>query len=163
MAYFTEAHPEEKRLFYQEALAHVGKQDKYSLYDYLDQLDEVETKPLWKHLLFLVLPPAAACLLFVWPEAVLVLLLVCIGSVLTYFPAKRRIEPYIQSFRVLLQLMAAGRRITDASKDALFSKQKEELRDVLKDLAPFARGSFLLTRGSSVMSSNPRRCCGIIC
>ncbi|MBO5564076.1 MAG: hypothetical protein J5935_00480 [Lachnospiraceae bacterium] len=155
VSYFEDPSHEQERLRLEMCFARAGRSDKYSLYDYLDHLDTLGERPLMKHLPFLILPVLALLLMFASSQAVLLLIAVFAFSLISYYPEKRKIEPYIVSFRYLLRLMNSADEIVKTEDGSVFAKEKQILREKTKALSSFRRGSFLLSRGDGFASGNP--------
>ena len=95
---------EDERLQMQYAFAKLGRTGKYSIFQYVKWLDAVKEKPLWSFWLKWILYIVAIALLFVnVPVGVVALILVIMFFLVTYFNAKKEIEPYLISFAYLLR------------------------------------------------------------
>ena len=155
LAYFANQAHEEERVRYELSFLKAGRSDKYSLYDYLDHLDTLGERSFTRHLPFIILPLAAILLMSVFTEAVLLVIGVFAFAVITYYPEKKKIEPYIVSFRYLLRLMQGAEDILRIPDNPVFTQERAVLKKELSSLSSFAKGSFLLVRGDGFASGNP--------
>lgn len=149
---------EEQRVYLQLRMAKLGYMGKYSLYDYLENLDYLGERSNRKAhicnaliLLFVILIPFQ---LFVSLCGIAVLL---IYNIMRYFKEKGEIEPYIISFRYLLKLMnVCGEleKIPLEDADAVRG-EIEEMSRSRKKLQGISRGASLLLSGGGVIGGNP--------
>ena len=137
------------------SLGHTGA---YSLYDYLDRLDELGERSNTREILQLILPFAMIGVMFWNTRVGLILLLISLAAnVITYFQGKSRISPYLACFRYLLRLLKCADRLSvvlQKSDPALYRKEIEALNRGREALSSFRRGSSMLMAGSA-SSGNP--------
>lgn len=140
--YFTEH--EKERIRFQEIFHKLGRTGKYSVYDYLGNLEELGERKNLKHWIadFLFLPAIALCCVRPLPGLLLIAVLV-IRNVTVYFREKAEIEPYIVSFSYVLRLLEAAESLAEADVEEC-RKETEELREAGKKFVRFKRGSFWL-------------------
>lgn len=144
----------EKRLAMQTALHDMGRTGKYSIYDYINNLDAVDAGMLkGDYLLLAVYVIAIAAFVFNTAFGGLVLFAALFYGGLSYFSRKRKIEPYIISFAYVIRLINGARGIA-ALKDERIAKETEGLRGLVKEMAAFGRFSSLVMSASSG-SGNP--------
>ncbi|MBR1931089.1 MAG: hypothetical protein IJ833_06400 [Lachnospiraceae bacterium] len=104
IVYFSEH--EEERVKVQLLMNRLGFVGKYSLYDYLDQLDYLGSRSNRKHLVADVLFLPLIGLLFVdVPMALLGMAVLIVYNITTYFGEKKLIDPYIVSFSYIMRLL----------------------------------------------------------
>ncbi|MFR6054991.1 MAG: hypothetical protein ACLUH9_13795, partial [Waltera sp.] len=119
-------------------LGHLGK---YSLYDYLDNLDylgELPTVRLLGNLLYLPF----LLLLFVQPAMGTIGIVLCmLWHIMTYFREKKVIEPYIISFAYVLRLIDVCEEL-EKQKIPVYRRELDELREALKSLRELRRGAY---------------------
>lgn len=102
---FFGEHPE-TRVRVQLAANRLGHTGKFSLYDYLDNLDLLGERSSRKHLLMdLLFLPLIGLLWVNFPLAVLGIVVLIVYNILTYFREKGEIDPYIASFSYIMRLM----------------------------------------------------------
>ncbi len=104
VGFFAE-HPDE-RVKVQMQMNKLGHTGKFSLYDYLDNLDYLgersNRKSLIQDLLFL---PFLALLWVDFPIGILGLVALMVYNITTYFKEKNEIDPYITSFAYIMRLL----------------------------------------------------------
>ena len=104
ICFFME-HPDQ-RLKVQLAARKLGYTGKYSLYDYLDNLDLLGERSSRKHILCDVLFLPLIGLLWVnFSTAILGIAVLVIYNIVSYFKEKGEIDPYITSFSYIMRLM----------------------------------------------------------
>lgn len=152
---FFREHTDE-RVKIQYKMSRLGHTGKFSLYDYIDNLDYLGERNNRKHILldFLFLPLIA--LLFVNLSVALAgIAILIVYNITSYFKEKKEIDPYIVSF-------AYVNRLTDACEELLklsvpvCNQEWEKMRGALQRLRGMQRGSFWVLAGSrSAASGNP--------
>lgn len=150
---FFGGHPEE-RVRFQFCMDRLGYTGKYSLYDYIDNLDYLGERNNRKHLLqdLLFLPLFALC----WVQFPLgltgIILLICY-NIASYFKEKGAIEPYIISFAYVIRLLG----VCDELEKTGLSECREELEQIhlhKKKLQAMRRNSFWVMNSSSARGGN---------
>ncbi len=105
MIQFFGSHPDE-RVQVQLHASRLGYMGKYSLYDYLDNLDLLGTRSNKKHILLdLLFLPFIGLLWVKFQVGIMGIVLLTIYNILTYFKEKSEIDPYITSFSYIMRLM----------------------------------------------------------
>lgn len=144
----------EKRLVVQTALHDMGRTGKYSIYDYINNLDAVDAGMIkGDYLLLAIYAVAVAAFVFNTTAGGLILLAALFYGGLSYFSKKRKIEPYIISFSYVIRLIDGAREIA-ALKDDKIEREAKELKGLVKEMAAFGRFSSLVMSASSG-SGNP--------
>ncbi|MBR5360556.1 MAG: hypothetical protein IK123_06675, partial [Lachnospiraceae bacterium] len=142
------------RLAMQIALHDMGRTGKYSIYDYINNLDAVDAGMLkGDYVLLSVYVIAIAAFVFNTAVGGLILFAALFYGGLSYFSRKRKIEPYIVSFAYVIRLINGAKGII-ALKDDRIIKETEELKRLVKEMAGFGRFSALVMSASSG-SGNP--------
>ena len=154
------AKEEDQRVYVQILMAKLGYMGKFSLYDYLDNLDYLGERNNKKAILLdLAFIPCIAIMPFFFSYGLIALVALMIFNVTTYFKEKNEIEPYIVSFQYVLKLLdAAGRleKLPRNEKEETLEKILEDVRKTCKELEPLRRGSFWVVSGNgSLGGSNP--------
>lgn len=141
---------EDVRVELQVLFAKLGTTGKYSLYDYLDYLDDLECKKnLPEHLINLTLLLLVGVLF--WNVSIGLLLLVCwfIWRCITYFQAKAGIESYLTSFTYIIRLIEAGKLLLKMGPDKKEASpiwvEAEAVRENIRNLDGMKTGYDLLT------------------
>lgn len=148
-------HPKE-RVDIQRILQEMGRNGKYSLYDYLEMLDKVKDRPLYRDLPAILLPLLSGVLMAAWNVQIgLICLLVSFGyNMVSYFRIKSGINPYLTTFRYVLRLLSCGSLIADRDIP-IYSDQCSVMRQSAAEFADFRRGSGILLRDTMGASGNP--------
>lgn len=148
-------HPDE-RVEVQLALAELGYTGKYSIYDYLDQLDSLGKRSNVRHYLAdgILLPLFVLC--FVKPSlGLLGLSTVIVYNFISYFKEKNEIDAYIISFSYVMRLLKCADRI-GKMKNTCFEEERAVLDTCRKSMPRFRRGSFwLMSAGRMSGSGSP--------
>ena len=139
---------EETRVRIQLLTKRLGYLGKYSLYDYLDNLDYLgersNHKIVWGNLMYLPF----VLLLFVQPAIGTIGIVVCmLWHILTYFREKKVIEPYIISFAYVLRLLDVCEEL-EKQKIPVCQTELDELREALKSLRELKHGSYWVMAGN---------------
>lgn len=144
---------EQERVGVQRILQGLGRGSKYSVYDYLDLLDSLKDRGIAADLPTLFLPAVSIGIMFVSPPVGILCLLGSFAfNMVTYFSAKRAIEPYLFTFRYVLRLLECARSLLE-EPFPFYDKEREEMEKARKALAGFSMGSGLLMRNSGGISS----------
>ena len=139
---------EDTRVRIQLLMKRLGHLGKYSLYDYLDNLDYLGDRSNRKILVGNLLYLPFAGLLFVQPAVGSIGIVVCmLWHILTYFREKKVIEPYIVSFAYVLRLVDVCEEL-EKQKIPVYEKELGELRKALKSLRELRRGSYWVMAGN---------------
>ena len=100
------------RINAQRILQQLGRNSRYSLYDYLDLLSSLKERSPVKELYAVLLPAVSLGIMIVRPSAgILCLLLSFAVNIVTYFRVKREIDPYLYTFRYVVRLLYCGRKL----------------------------------------------------
>ena len=137
-------------------LQQLGRNSRYSLYDYLDLLSGVKERSAGKELYAVLLPAVSLGIMVVHPSAgILCLLLSFAFNIVTYFRVKREIDPYLYTFRYVVRLLHCGRKLA-AEPFPHYEAEKEVMRSADRSLKGFLRGSGILLRGNGgISAANP--------
>lgn len=168
---FFRAHPEE-RVAYQFIFSKLGRTGKFSIYDYLDYLDELGQRSNLQDYLLICLLLASICFMFVnMPLGLAAFVFVLVSNNVSYFRVKEEIDPYITSFAYVFRVLEAVKELqaqrshfqkngsskTDFAKteesDAL-SREFETLKKCGGTMVSFKRGSFLVMSGGRMSGAN---------
>ncbi|MBQ9612348.1 MAG: hypothetical protein IJV14_07130 [Lachnospiraceae bacterium] len=153
---FSRKENEEARLSIQEILYRLGSTGDFSLYDYLDLLDTLEGRRNLIHILALVLPFfAVASMYFSTQVGIVLLIFVICWNISTYFREKRKIDPFLISFKYLLRLLTCAEEIAGVkTDDPALKNEQAKLRSLAGALRGFKAGS-AITMSSSAYTGNP--------
>ena len=132
----------EEYLDVQRILQGLGRASRYSVYDYLDLLDSLEDRGIAADLPALVLPAVSLGIMFVSPPVGLCCLLGSFAlNMITYFRAKRAIEPYLFTFRYVLRLLECARALL-AKSFPFYDKEREKTGKARKAMSGFSCSAF---------------------
>lgn len=154
VSYFMEHVDERVKVQYRmKKLGHTGK---YSLYDYLDNLDILGERSNRKHIILNLLFLPFIMVAFVnLPIALTGLAFLICYNIVTYFKEKNEIDPYITSFAYVVRLMLECENLLQIKIPAC-ENEWEKIRTNVKELKAVRRGSFwLFSSNRSVSSGNP--------
>lgn len=146
-----------ERVELQLLLRKLGYTGKFSLYDYIDNLDFLGERSNTKHILMNILLAVMICLIpFVGTPAVFGLVIVVIANIVSYFKEQGEIDPYIISFSYIMRLIAVGEKVSKLNHSVLES-ELAKVREQVANLRNMKRGSFWVFSGgkAAVASSNP--------
>ena len=152
---FFEEHADE-RVKIQYLMHQLGHSGKYSLYEYMDNLDFLGERSNKKHIFMnLLFIPALILMPFQFTIGLMSLLGLIIYNILTYFKEKGEIEPYIVSFSYVMRLF----NICEKLKKINVPVCEEEWKLLEKHCVPLRKmkkGSFLVfSMSNSIHSGNP--------
>ena len=155
MISFFREHPDE-RVACQYVFSRLGGTGKFSIYDYLDYLDQLGVRSNLSHYASLALLLGAIGMMFAnLPMGLLLLVCVLIYNNITYFRVKNEIDPYITSFAYIFRLLDASKGIK-LPKNGVFQKEMEQLKKSSAAMGSFKRGSMLImSQGRMSGSGNP--------
>ena len=150
--FFTEH--EKERHDVQSAFYSLGRTGKYSIYEYLEYLDNLGERRNFKYVFFDLLLFVCIGLMFLSPIYGIVLLLVVLcHNIIVYFKEYKQIEPYITSFRYVRRLLECVEQIKSMQLPA-FSGEQVKLTECYQRLKNFRRSSYLVL-SSAKGNSNP--------
>ena len=119
----------------------LGRTGKYSLYEYLDFLEDLGPRSNGKQILLDLLVVAAVIAMFFWPrQGMFVLICLLAYLISSYLKEKGAIEPYLISFQYVLRTMAAAREICRQDIREL-SEENGRLLEYLKQLKELKAGA----------------------
>lgn len=135
---------EEDRVVCQTLFKKLGGTGKFSIYDYLDYLDNLGERGSGKHYLALLLIAVSIAVIFVnLPLGLFLLALAFIRNIISYFKVKNEIDPYITSFAYIFRLLNLADDLADR-RIAILSEENRSLKEAVGRFSGFKRGSFLL-------------------
>ena len=128
------------RLKLQMQFASMGKNERYSLYDYLDFADTLKKIPsLPYHFIAPLLVVAAVALIIFMPSVgIMAAIAVIVVNMTWYFKTKNVIQPYMTSLKYILKDMKAAEKIL-AMKLSVCEERQEEMKTALSGLKTFKK------------------------
>lgn len=145
---------ETDRLKLQLALHEMGYTGKYSMYDYLNNLDTLGERNNKKDILVdLLFIPAAGMLFWQIGYGIALIFVLILYNLITYFKEKSIIEPYITCFAYVFRVLNEVDAIK-AVPCSCIDEEKEKLLFYKKKFGKFKRFSSLIM-SKSRMTGNP--------
>lgn len=131
----------------------LGRCGKFSIYDYLDYLDNLGTRSNLSHYLSLVLLLGSIASMFInLPMGLVFLVCVLIYNNVSYFKIQKEIEPYIVSFAYVFRLLDAVDSLKGHRIDLLKS-ELDKLREYRNTMKLFKAGSYIVMSGARMTGS----------
>lgn len=153
ITYFMEN--EDARLYLQMLYHTIGKTGKYSIFDYLDYVEQVKVNGNTRQILMICLIVASIVVCFFHSGIGIVLLVsLLIGNILSYFEEKKEVEPYLYSLAYVQKLLDACKKLCSVKLDILEESQRE-LKENLKQFRDFSANSMWIHMGSGNMTGSP--------
>lgn len=135
---------EEERIRLQLLLKRLGRMEKYSLYQYLEQLDDLGKRGNTKHIVGNLFYVLSALLFYGNTSLGLVAMMLTIAvNIGGYLKEKSEVEPYISSFAYILSLMKVSGSIRELQWPVI-SHEKERILAACDKLKKFSRGSSIV-------------------
>ncbi|MBQ8597284.1 MAG: hypothetical protein IJ409_05805 [Lachnospiraceae bacterium] len=147
---------QDERVALQVIFAKLGRIRKFSIYDYLDFLNDLGVRSNLPHYIPFGLILVAIAVMFV-NVSIGMLLLICvlIYNNISYFKIKSEVDPYITSFSYIFRLIEAVDSVRKRKISVLEQEQKR-LKACSSSMTGFRTGSFLLmSSGRMSGSGNP--------
>ena len=140
---------DELRQRFQIIFSRIGRRIRYSIYDYIEYLDNAEGFSNTKHFVMLGLMALTVAFCFVnFTGGFIALILLMLVNIVLYFKEKNDTEPYLATYSYILKVINATE---------LF--EKENIPDLSDDLIKMKEATAKLkgfTRGSSILMSSQR-------
>ncbi len=138
---FFEEHADE-RVKIQLAARKLGYTGKYSLYDYLDNLETLGERSNRKHVIALLLFVVFFALLWVeFSLGIMGLVVLIIYNIIAYFKDKGEIDPYITSFSYIIRLMKVCAEVEKINIPPC-QREWQEIKTALRGLSGLKRNSY---------------------
>ena len=144
----------DRRLALQLALLKCGKTGKYSIYDYLNNLSNIDNlNPNKDYFLLILYALSVAVMLINFNVGIVIFVCVLIYGGVSYFAIKKKIEPYIISFAYVFRLINYSNTII-AIKDDFIREEQDKLKE---NVSKFKRFSLMsdLVMGINRTPGNP--------
>lgn len=138
---------EKERLDLQLLFVRLGTTGRFSLYDYLEYLDDLGERRNAMHYLTFGIFAVSLLALALSPSAGIVLaVLAMVFNISTYFKEKREIEPYMTSISYILRLLKCVEELGNQDMTPV-KAEYEALQADRQKLKRFIKGGFWLTFG----------------
>lgn len=133
-----------ERAQYQLLFHEIGRTGKYSIYEYLHQLDGLSERRNQVHYIRILLVLASLGFLTISVSWGMLLLLVILGTnMVSYFQYKKEMEPYLTSFSYILRMLRSVKKMEGLQTEA-FRAEKEALTRYRMSMERFRKGSGIL-------------------
>ena len=150
---------ENERVEVQVLMAKLGYMGKFSIYDYMDNLDILGERSNKKAILCdLLFIPILVCMPFAFSYALIAFVALMLYNIVSYFREKSEIEPYIISFKYVLRLLDIAEKVEKLSLEEEVSgleKMRGELRELRLRMNPLRKGAYWVISGQGSLSGNP--------
>ncbi len=145
---------EEERHKVQRIFYRLGRMRKFSIYEYLDNLELLGERKNGRYLLCdLAVLACVGVMAVSVPTGVVLLLVVLCHNLVGYFKEHKEIEPYISSFRYIRRMLACVKELR-REKLTGFTEEQERLFSCYQKLKDFLKNSCLVI-SSETGSGNP--------
>lgn len=152
--YFSEHADERVRVQY--LMSRLGHTGKYSIYDYLDNLDVLGKRSNIKHIVLDILYILFIAIIpFELSLGVLLTAVLMVYNIVSYFKEKNEIDPYIVSFAYVVRLLDAAKALKEIDIPEL-NEEWDILSGGLSRFGIIRRNSWFIFSGNKyISSSNP--------
>lgn len=145
---------EDKRVTVQMKLHALGTSGKYSVFDYIEYLDNIGDCSNGKHIVMLLALFVSLALLFVnVMTGVFLLLLVIAVNMTSYLREKNNIQPYFCSFSYIMRMIQCGNGILTVDLSEMVEYKKELEKKIVR-LTPISR-NYSAVDSMNSSSGNP--------
>lgn len=136
---------EEERHHVQSLFFNMGRMGRYSLYEYIDNLDILGERDNSKYILSnLMLLVCIGIMFGSLPAGTIALIIVLCHNIVGYFREYKQIEPYVTSFRYINKLLDAADKMSQLAVSGV-SQEREELRECYRKMKGFIRNAYLIS------------------
>ena len=145
----------DKRRAFQILYAHIGRRIRYSIYEYIDYLNNVKNASNSKHYLMLILMGIALLSSFLnFTVGFTAFILLMLANIFMYFKVKDDVEQYLTSYRYIMSVIQSVDNFAKLS-DPDIADDIEALKTSASHFKSFLRGSSILMSSSRMNSGNP--------
>lgn len=150
------ANSPDERVKIQYLMSQLGYTGKYSLYDYIDNLDYLGERSNKKHFfLNLLFVPLILLIPFKASLGVIGIIILMIYNIMTYFKEKNEIEPYVISLAYIMRLLYMAEKLLKV-KVSVCEEEWQAIRTHGDALKGMRSGAFLVLSASrGTGSGNP--------
>ncbi|MDE6845800.1 MAG: hypothetical protein K2J99_08555 [Lachnospiraceae bacterium] len=140
--FFMEHEDERQRV--QSLFFNLGRVGRYSLHEYIENLDILGERNNLKYILSNLLLLVCIGVMFVsLPAGTVALLVVLCHNIVGYFKEYKQIEPYITSFRYINRMLDAADKMGKVTISGISEEQKR-LRGCYQRMKGFIRNAYLI-------------------
>lgn len=135
---------EEERHSVQSLFFSMGRTGRYSLHEYIENLDILGERNNFKYILSNCMMLACIGVMFVSaPVGIIALIIMLCHNIVGYFKEYKQIEPYITSFRYINRMLDAADRIGHLTIAGILGEQKR-LIECYHKMKEFIRNAYLI-------------------
>lgn len=143
----------DQRVCFQFSFSKLGRCGKFSIYDYLDYLDNLGERSNFPHYLSLVLLLVSVGILIGnLPVGLVVMVCILIYNNVTYFKVQKEIDPYITSFAYVFRLLNAVDNLKN-QKVPVLEEELKQLRTWRNSMKLFKTGSYIVMSGARMTNT----------
>lgn len=143
----------DQRVSFQFSFSKLGRCGKFSIYDYLDYLDNLGERSNLPHYLALVLLLVSVGILIQnIPIGLVVMVCILIYNNVTYFKVQKEIDPYITSFAYVFRLLDAVDNLKN-QKVPVLDEELKQLREYRNSMKLFKTGSYIVMSGARMTNT----------
>lgn len=128
----------------QDVFYRLGRIKRYSIYEYLDNLEILGERKNGKYLCYdLLVLVCLGMMFYSLPVGLIALLIVLCHNLIGYFKEYKQIEPYISSFRYIRRLLGCAEQMGQ-EEIPVIAVEQARLRQCYQKLKGFLRNSYLV-------------------
>ncbi|MCM1124196.1 MAG: hypothetical protein NC416_16565 [Eubacterium sp.] len=140
--FFMEHEPERREV--QSQFFRLGRTGRYSLHEYIENLDILGERNNLKYILGDAMILICIGIMFVsLPFGTIALLAVVCHNIIGYFKEYKQVEPYITSFRYINRMLDAADKLGKKPMSGILDEQ-ERLRGCYQSMKGFLRNAYLI-------------------
>ena len=134
---------------YQVLMAKLGRSGKYSLYDYLEFLSDVQKDiPILTILDWVVYIGSIVLMFFAFYPGLALLIFWVTANIVAYLIRKKKIEPYFYSFEYILRMIRITKKVLKLLPDD-FQDAKEDLKNAKNKLNKISSGNLVFLQSDT--------------
>ncbi len=136
---------EEERHSVQSLFFGMGRMGRYSLYEYIDNLDILGERDNRKFILSNLMLLVCIGIMFVsLPAGTIALIVMLCHNITGYFKEYKEIEPYVTSFRYINKLLDVADKMGQMNVSGI-REEKERLKECYRKMKGFIRNAYLIS------------------
>lgn len=136
---------EEERRSVQSLFFNMGRMGRYSLYEYIDNLDVLGERNNRKYILNNLMLIICIGIMFVsLPAGTIALIIMLCHNIIGYFKEYKRIEPYVTSFRYINKLLNAVDKMSQKTISGI-AEEQDHLKEYHRRMKGFIRNAYLIS------------------
>ena len=150
---FFQKNDEERRRI-QTIFWEIGNNSRYSIYDYINYLENISGAGNTVHFVMIALMLAAIGFCFVnFVVGFIALAVLIVVQILSYFRIKSEIDPYLVTYSYIMRVIKSIDAFSGI-KDRVFEEDINELKGISREFASFKAGSSILLSSGGARSGS---------